>query len=71
MKRIIYQPAAFEPIPPGAISVIMPSSGAAVDVIVSDDFITSGIILYDSLEGITLDESDMPVSHNFSGWEIL
>lgn len=71
MKRIIYQPAALEQIPIGSISVILPSSGAAVDVIVNDDFVTSGTILYDSLAGITLDDSNKPVGHNFSGWEPL
>lgn len=71
MKRIIYKPAALEPIPPGAISVILATSGAAVDGIVDDDFVTSGKVLYDSLAGIMLDESDMPVNHHFAGWEFL
>ena len=69
MKRIIYQPAGLEPIPEGAISIVLPTSGLAMDVIVNEDFVTSGTILYDSLAGIMLDESDKPVNHHFAGWE--
>lgn len=69
MKRIIYQPSGVESVPEGSVSVILATSGLAIDVIVEDYFVTSGKILYDSLTRVMLDESDLPVSHHFAGWE--
>lgn len=66
LKRIIYMPAQLEPIPLGAINIIMPDYGAAIDVIVEDGFVTSGTILYDSDAGIKLVDTS---PHHFAGWE--
>lgn len=67
MKRVIYQPAIGEAIPPDAMQYTLPVSGFVVDVLVADDFEAVGVVLYDSLNGIDLPE---PFLHHFSGWEI-
>lgn len=67
MKRIIYTPAIGELITEGALNYTLPVSGLVVDALVVDDFVTTGTILYDSLNGINLPE---PFIHHFSGWEV-
>ena len=67
MKRLIYKPAIGEIIPNDSMAYALPTSGDVVDAIVPDDFSTSGIILYDSLNGIDLPE---PHIHHFAGWEV-
>ena len=52
MKRIIYKPAIDEIIQDGAVFYTLPANGNVVDVLVEDEFVTSGAILYDSLNGI-------------------
>ena len=67
MKRIIDQPAIGEVMPDGAMQYTLPISGFVVDVLVTDDFATAGVVLYDSLNGVDLPE---PFIHHFSGWEV-
>lgn len=67
MKRLIYKPAVNENIPPNGIFYTLPLNGPVVDVIVDDSFVTAGTILYDSLNGIELNE---PFLHHFAGWEV-
>ena len=67
MKRIIYKPANNESIPSGAMFYILPANGAVVDALVDDNFVTAGTVLYDSLNGIMLNE---PFIHHFDGWAV-
>ena len=67
MKRIIYKPANNESIPNGAMFYTLPVNGPVVDALVDDNFVTSGTVLYDSLNGIMLNE---PFMHHFDGWEV-
>ena len=66
MKRIIYRPAQFEQIPPGAVAYYLPLNHEAIDAIVPDDFTIAGTVFYDSLNGPMLNE---PPIHHFAGWE--
>lgn len=66
MKRIIYKPSVGEVIPASGVEYTLPINGPVVDALVPDDFLTSGTILYDSLNGIELPE---PFVHNFARWE--
>ena len=67
MKRIIYKPSNNEAVPNGAMFYTLPSNGAVIDAIVDDNFVTTGVVLYDSLNMIMLNE---PFIHHFSGWEV-
>jgi len=67
MKRIIYKPSNNEAVPNGAMFYTLPSNGAVIDAIVDDNFVTTGVVLYDSLAGVMLNE---PFIHHFSGWEV-
>ncbi len=67
MKRIIYKLGINEQAPDGAVMYVLPVNGDVVDAIVSDDFTTTGTILYDSANNIMLNE---PFVHHFAGWEI-
>ena len=67
MKRIIYKPANNESIPSGAMFYTLPANGAVVDALVDDNFVTAGTVLYDSLNGIMLNE---PFIHHFDGWAV-
>lgn len=67
MKRVIYKPEQFEKISANAVSYTLPDNGFVVDAIVEDDFVTAGIVLYDSVNGPMLNE---PFIHHFEGWEI-
>ena len=67
-KRMIYTPGEFEQMPLGAVPYYLPIAGAPViDVIVPEDFTTSGIVFYDSLNGPMLGE---PFYHHFEGWRV-
>lgn len=65
MKRIIYKPSNNEAVPNGAMFYTLPVNGAVIDAIVDDNFVTNGVVLYDSLNGIMLNE---PFIHHFDGW---
>ena len=67
MKRIIYKPSNNEAVPNGAMFYTLPSNGAVIDAIVDDNFVTTGVVLYDSLAGVMLNE---PFIHHFAGWEV-
>jgi len=67
MKRIIYKPSNNEAIPNGAMFYTLPVNGPVIDAIVDDNFVTTGTVLYDSLNGIDLHE---PFIHHFDGWEV-
>ena len=67
MKRIIYKPANNEAVPNGAMFYTLPVNGPVVDALVDDNFVTAGTVLYDSLNGIMLNE---PFIHHFDGWEV-
>lgn len=67
MKRIIYKPAIDEVIPDGAVFYTLPENGNVVDVLIEDDFVTAGTVVYDSLNDIMLNE---PFIHHFAGWEV-
>ena len=67
MKRIIYKPSSNEAVPNGAMFYTLPVNGAVIDAIVDDNFVTTGVVLYDSLAGVMLDE---PFIHHFDGWEV-
>lgn len=67
MKRIIYKPTIDEVVPNGAMFYTLPVNGAVIDVIVDDNFVTTGTVLYDSLTGTMLNE---PFIQHFSGWEV-
>lgn len=67
MKRIIYKPSNDEAIPNGAMFYTLPVNGPVIDAIVDDNFVTTGVVLYDSLNMIILNE---PFIHHFSGWEV-
>ena len=67
MKRIIYKPSNDEAIPNGAMFYTLPVNGPVIDAIVDDNFVTTGTVLYDSLNMIMLNE---PFIHHFSGWEV-
>lgn len=66
MKRVIYKPAVDDAIPDSAITYTLPINGLVIDVIVSNDFITAGVIVYDSVANIALNEKAI---HHFAGWE--
>lgn len=66
-KRIIYKPTALETVPDGAVYIVLPINGPAIDAIVQEGFTPQGAVLYDSYLGIALSES---VNHQFLGWEI-
>lgn len=65
MKRIIYKPSNNEAVPNGAMFYTLPVNGAVIDAIVDDNFVTTGVVLYDSLNMIMLNE---PFIHHFDGW---
>ena len=65
MKRIIYKPANNEAVPNSAMFYTLPVNGPVVDALVDDNFVTAGTVLYDSLNGIMLNE---PFIHHFDGW---
>lgn len=67
MKRIIYKPANNEAVPNGAMFYTLPVNGPVVDALVDDNFVTAGTVLYDSLNGIMLNEQFI---HHFDGWEV-
>lgn len=67
MKRIIYKPANNEAVPNGAMFYTLPVNGPVIDDIVDDNFVTTGVVLYDSLAGVMLNE---PFIHHFDGWEV-
>lgn len=67
MKRIIYKPANNEAVPNGAMFYTLPVNGPVIDAIVDDNFVTTGVVLYDSLAGVMLNE---PFIHHFDGWEV-
>lgn len=67
MKRVIYEPAVDEYIPEGGVYYKLPVANKdVVDIIVEDDFVTTGTIYYDSVLQPTLSE---PFIHHFAGWE--
>ena len=45
----------------------LPVNGPVIDAIVDDNFVTTGSVLYDSLNMIMLNE---PFIHHFDGWEV-
>lgn len=67
MKRIIYKPSVGELIPNEGIAYMLPLSGYVVDVLVPDNLVTTGTVVYDSLNNISLPE---PFIHHFCGWEV-
>ena len=67
MKRIIYKPANNEAVPNSSMFYTLPVNGPVIDAIVDDNFVTAGTVLYDSLNGIMLNE---PFIHHFDGWEV-
>ena len=67
MKRIIYKPSSNEAVPNGSMFYTLPVNGPVIDAIVDDNFVTTGSVLYDSLNMIMLNE---PFIHHFSGWEV-
>ena len=67
MKRRIYKPSNNEAVPNGAMFYTLPVNGAVIDAIVDDNFVTTGVVLYDSLNMIMLNE---PFIHHFDGWEV-
>jgi hypothetical protein len=68
MKRVIYEPAVDEYIPEGGVYYNLPVANKdVVDIIVDDDFATTGTIYYDSVLQPTLGE---PFVHHFAGWEL-
>ena len=67
MKRIIYKPSNNEAVPNGAMFYTLPVNGPVIDAIVDDNFVTTGVVLYDSLAGVMLNE---PFIHHFAGWEV-
>lgn len=66
MKRIIYKPSVGELIPNDGITYTLALSGYVVDVLVADNFVTTGTVVYNSLNNINLLE---PFIHHFAGWE--
>jgi len=81
MKRIIYKPANNEAVPDGSMFYTLPVNGAVIDAIVADDFVTTGVVLYDSLSNIPVNVNGELVLvnpimlneqfiHHFSGWEV-
>jgi len=77
MKRIIYEPDTDEFVPEGGVFYHLPIMNKdVVDIIVDDDFTTTGTVYddftttgtvyYDSVSNPTLSE---PFVHHFAGWE--
>ena len=67
MKRIIYEPDVDEFVPDGGVFYNLPVMNKdVVDIIVDDDFTTTGTVYYDSVSNPTLSE---PFVHHFAGWE--
>ena len=69
MKRVIYAPALDEIVPTGAVYYTLPVAGAVVDALVADDWLTDGVVFYntDPEAPVVLAE---PFKHHFAGWEV-
>jgi len=67
MKRIIYEPDVDEYVPDGGVYYNLPVMNKdVIDIIVDNDFTTTGTVFYDSVLQPTLSE---PFKHHFAGWE--
>ena len=67
MKRVIYEPDTDEYVPEGGVYYNLPVMNKdVIDIIVEDDFTTTGTVYYDSVSQLTLSE---PFVHHFAGWE--